>query len=40
MAEVPSTVLVDAEGRVVWSHRGPLPPGELARRLASLHPHR
>jgi peroxiredoxin len=40
MAEVPSTVLVDAQGQVAWSHRGPLPPGELARRLASLQPHR
>ncbi len=40
MAEVPSTVVVDADGRVVWTHRGPLPPGELARQLATLHAHR
>ena len=40
MAEVPSTVIVDARGHVVWTHRGPLPAGVLARQLASLHPHR
>ena len=40
MAAVPSTVLVDAGGHVVWSHRGPLPAGVLARQLASLSEHR
>ncbi len=40
MAAVPSTVLVDGRGRVVWSVRGPLPAGELERQLARLGVHR
>jgi hypothetical protein len=33
MAAVPMTVLVDPDGRVVWSVRGPLPRGELSRHV-------
>lgn len=36
MAAVPATVLLDADGAVAWAHRGPLPPGELTRRVTAL----
>jgi peroxiredoxin len=40
MASVPSTVLLDDEGRVAWVQRGPLPHGALTRQLATVRAHR